>query len=363
MAKSKNEEAINLLEGNEKVNQALIDFKSKGDAQNFLQRPGEKTQELAGFEAHYVDFVDYIIRITHRIWEEGDMGYIYDSYQHNCTLHTAYGLSHGIEEVISGSIAFLAGFPDRRLMAEDVIWCPFDRGFLSSHLIYNSASNLGYSAWGPPTGRRVRFMAIADCAAANNRIYEEWLVRDTGAIIRQLGLNIFEVAKGVATGFKREYVQGESERLRGQLPPEAFEIKNAEDPLDVARAIYQNIWNRRHFNQLKDFYQPSVEVHLPNDATIYSLKDYQAYILGLIGMFPDFSLSLENLHANPDPQGGYRIAVRWRFRGNHRHNGWYGPPSGKRVNVLGITHLHLRDGKIWKEYMVFDELALIAQLI
>ena len=41
---------------------------------------GERVQPMRGFEDTYVDIVDYIIRITHRIWEDQDVGYIYDTY-------------------------------------------------------------------------------------------------------------------------------------------------------------------------------------------------------------------------------------------------------------------------------------------
>ena len=48
-------------------------------------------QSLRGFEEQYQDIVDYIVRITHRIWEEADMGYIYDTYSSKVSVHTAYG--------------------------------------------------------------------------------------------------------------------------------------------------------------------------------------------------------------------------------------------------------------------------------
>ena len=45
---------------------------------------GERVQPLRGFEDTYVDIVDYIIRITDRIWEDQDVGYIYDTYRAGC---------------------------------------------------------------------------------------------------------------------------------------------------------------------------------------------------------------------------------------------------------------------------------------
>ena len=42
------------------------------------------THSMKGFETQYKNIVDYIVRITHRIWEEKDIGYIYDTYAHDC---------------------------------------------------------------------------------------------------------------------------------------------------------------------------------------------------------------------------------------------------------------------------------------
>ena len=134
-------------------------LKTRGNINKLLAPNTERRQDMAGFEDDYIDFVDFIVRITHRIWEQGDMGYIYDTYQHNVVVHTAFGMSYGVEDVVSGSIAFLAGFPDRRLIAEDVIWKGNDKeGFYSSHLISNLATNLGYSPWSAPTSKKVHYL-------------------------------------------------------------------------------------------------------------------------------------------------------------------------------------------------------------
>jgi len=58
------------------------DLRDKGDITRMLSSGQEKRQSMRGFEATYGDIVDYSVRITHRIWEEGDMGYIYETYAH-----------------------------------------------------------------------------------------------------------------------------------------------------------------------------------------------------------------------------------------------------------------------------------------
>ena len=60
------------------------DFSIAFEIGNGASKPGvergPRRQSMRGFEDTYVDIVDYIVRITHRIWEDQDVGYIYDTY-------------------------------------------------------------------------------------------------------------------------------------------------------------------------------------------------------------------------------------------------------------------------------------------
>ena len=40
----------------------------------------------------------------------------------------------------------------------------------------------------PPRASRLKYRIIADCAARDGQIYDEWLIRDQGAIVRMLGV-------------------------------------------------------------------------------------------------------------------------------------------------------------------------------
>ncbi len=53
---------------------------------------GERRQPMRGFEDTYVDIIDYIVRITHRIWDDQDVGYIYDTYAPGCRMFTDSGM-------------------------------------------------------------------------------------------------------------------------------------------------------------------------------------------------------------------------------------------------------------------------------
>ncbi|MEZ4664247.1 MAG: ester cyclase [Caldilineaceae bacterium] len=138
----------------------------------------EKRQPLLGFDEDYVDIVDYIVRCTHKIWEERGVGLIYTHYGHNIVIHTADGTTYGRDKVIADSIKTMNAFPDIRLYADDVIWSGNDQeGFHSSHRIFWTGHNCGHSIYGPPTGRKVTRYGVAQCLVKENRIVEEDLPR------------------------------------------------------------------------------------------------------------------------------------------------------------------------------------------
>src|SRR3954466_13248359 len=117
---------------------------------------GERVQPMRGFEDTYVDIVDYVIRITDRIWEDQDVGYIYDTYRTACRVFTDSGMRYGVEPVVEGTMQHIHAFLDSRHYADDVIWAGNeDEGFATSHRAINLGYHLGPWRWGPATGRKV----------------------------------------------------------------------------------------------------------------------------------------------------------------------------------------------------------------
>lgn len=190
----------------------------------FFADDGKHRQDIDGFEDVYADIVHYIIRCTHRIWEEGGIGLLYTHYAHNLPLHTSEGTVYGREAVIASTQRTQAAYPDLRLYGDEVVWAQYGDSYHSSHRLNHSGTNLGWSVYGPPTGRKFRRLAVAHCVVRDNFIVEEWLARDELALIRALGLDEVELARRLGAA-EREAgggprpVPAEIARLRGQLPP------------------------------------------------------------------------------------------------------------------------------------------------
>ncbi len=156
--------------------------------ENLMVNDPTTRHAMVGFDPMWTSPEHYIIGITHQIWEDRGLDKLHDLYAPAIPVRFPGGYSAGNQPVIESTEATLAEFPDRQLLAEDVIWSDDgDDGFLSSHRILSTATHLGDGTFGPASGTKLVFRTIADCAARSNVIYDEWLVRDVGAMVRQLG--------------------------------------------------------------------------------------------------------------------------------------------------------------------------------
>ena len=335
------------------------------DLSVLLHPTGPRRQPMHGFDAEFIDIVDYIVRITHRIWEERNIHKIYDYYGTDCVVHGSRGDSVGVENVVSGTVQTLHTFPDRRLIADDVIWGGDENvGYYSSHRISSTGTNMGYSSYGPPTHKRLRWKVIADCLCHENRVIEEWLVRDEMHIVQQLGFDIDTVVAAIATKLPPSFAD-EARALLDQLhreQPPKLRMPAANDIEDFVRSSLHNLWNCRQLSEIYQRYVYNYECRSASGRNLFGHDGYMNFVTDWLGAFPDGKLSVDHFCAVPNPDGSQRTATRWRFVGTHKGIGIYGAPTGKPVCVLGMTHHTVKNGRFVEEWTVFDELALMAQL-
>ncbi|MGG4152440.1 ester cyclase [Peribacillus muralis] len=330
----------------------------------------DRKQSMDGFDPQYVNIVDYIMKITHQIWEERGIGIIYKTYHNNVTMHCGSLNLQGMNAVISNTLQTLHAFPDRRLIGGNVVWSGDDKaGFYSSHRINSTATNLGDSTFGASTGKRVNFRTIVDCAVHSNRIYEEWLVRDNLHIVQQLGLDPHEVARGLAknsklNGSSLQLNYGLSETMNGQLMPALFEPKSPQFEIgEFILDLYNKIWEWRLFNQLNEYYADQAVVHYICDKDLVGYDQIQGMLVSLFASFPNAKFLMDRVTCNPiNDNDAWDVSVRWRLQGLHEGIGYFGQPSWKPVEIPGITQLRVIDGKVVEEWMTFDGLDVLKQI-
>jgi len=265
-------------------------------------------------------------------------------------------------------MATLAEFPDRTLLGEDVIWSgtPED-GLMSSHRLLSTATHTHPGVYGEPTGARLQYRIIADCHAISNQINDEWLIRDQGAIVRQLGL------------CPKDYARDLIEREGG---PEAC-VKPYAPHNDVAGPYAgtgnDNVWGKRlatmlervmgaEFEAIHEEYDRAAQLEYPGGVRTVSFEGADQFWMGLRSSFPKAKFKIHHVIGREDPAMPQRAAVRWSLHGTHEGYGTFGKPTGAEVFVLGVTHAEygqLISGapKLRREWTLYDETAIWKQIL
>ena len=238
-----------------------------------------------------------------------------DYYASDVVVRTPAGVGHGEPGMTQATMETLIEFPDRVLLGEDVIWSgtPED-GMLSSHRILSKATHSG-GAFAEATGREVVYRALADCYAKDNQISDEWLVRDNGAALRQLGILPEDWARArVAEGRA-------GAPLTPANDPEGPYLGRGNDNEWSARyAGFLSRMMEAEFSVIPAEYDRACELHYAGGVDGNGHAAADRFWLSLRAAFPSADFRIEHQIGREDPMMAPRAAVRWSLFG--KHDGW-----------------------------------------
>lgn len=318
---------------------------------------------MQGFDPKFRDFPDYIIGITKEIWEDRGIATLHRYYAPDIIVRSSASVVVGNQGVIGATMATLSEFPDRTLLGEDVIWSGTpETGMLSSHRLLSTATHSGDGAYGKATGRRLVYRILADCHAIGNQINDEWLIRDQGAIVRQMGWDPVEFARDLIgrEGGPEDCVKPLTPATdrpgpyRGKGNDNEWGARLADNLTRIMAADFTVI-GREYDRAAQLEYAGGVSGHGPGDA--------DRFWMGLRAAFPDAAFAIHHVIGRDDPMMPPRAAVRWSLHGKHSGWGAFGTPTGAEVYVLGITHAEFGPWGLRREYTLFDETAIWKQIL
>ena len=317
---------------------------------------------MKGFSNRWKDLPDYIIGITKEIWEDRGVNTLHDHYAPDIVVRSPASVVVGNDDVIGATLATLAEFPDRTLLGEDVIWSgDVETGMLSSHRLVSQATHSGSGIYGRATGKRLSYRILADCHARDNRIDDEWLVRDQGAIVRQLGERPIDWA---ATLIEKE---GGPERCVRPYTPENDRAGpysgTGNDNLwgTKLREILERIMGA-DLRVIPEAYDRACHLEYPGGVTAHGHAEADRFWMALRAAFPKAEFRIHHVIGRDDPLMPPRAAVRWSLWGAHSGWGGFGTPTGAQVHVMGITHAEFGPRGLRREYTLYDETAVWKQI-
>ena len=318
---------------------------------------------MKGFDKKYKSFPDYILKITKQIWEGKDVNSIANFYTEDIPVRSPFGVTYGNKPVIDATFATLREFPNRQLLGEDVIWNKdSEDGYHSSHRILSKGTHLGDGSYGKPSGKNIYYRVIADCACKYNQVYDEWIVRDQGAMVRQIGFTPKEFAQKI---IENEGGLENSKKIFTLKSDMKSEYKPNPAPKDSVGVKYSNILNTIFTNDYNfSDYARAASIYWPGNKIGHGREDIEKFWQSLKRAFSNFKFSIEHIGYLEEQGKNPKASIRWFLDANHSNKtSDFGEATNKNIFIMGINHAEISDGKVIREWVLFDEVAIWKQIL
>ncbi|MGB1034473.1 MAG: hypothetical protein ACPG7W_00570 [Paracoccaceae bacterium] len=109
-------------------------------------------------------------------------------------------------------------------------------------------------------------------------------------------------------------------------------------------------------------YDPAVELWLPSGEVQTGPHAADLFWLSLRAALPTGDFVIASATGQEDPLSAPRIAIRWYLTGTHDGWGRFGPPSGAKLCIMGMTHVEYGPRGVRREWTTIDDVAIWQQI-
>ncbi|MFN8474492.1 MAG: ester cyclase [Anaerolineae bacterium] len=126
----------------------------------------------------------------------------------------------------------------------------------------------------------------------------------------------------------------------------------------IGRRFMEDFIGNARWDEASDILAQDVVMHHPSSPQpIAGIEAVTGLLMGFRAGFPDMNMQAEDVAADGD-----KVVVRWRVRGTHTADLFGIPPTGKIMDVMGISWLRIADGKIAEDWVSEDTVGWMRQL-
>jgi steroid delta-isomerase-like uncharacterized protein len=141
--------------------------------------------------------------------------------------------------------------------------------------------------------------------------------------------------------------------------PERRMRVSAEENKAVVRREMEELFNYTgNLDAVEEIIHPDYVSYEPSSGVTRGIEGARQFAATFREAFPDLQNTVEDMVAEGD-----KVVVRFRARGTHEgQTEAFGPPTGKRIDITGITIKRVSEGKIAEAWTNFDALGMMQQL-
>lgn len=133
----------------------------------------------------------------------------------------------------------------------------------------------------------------------------------------------------------------------------------AEENKALARRELEELYSHTgNLDTAEEIYAPNFIAHSTGSEDIRGVEAAKHFAASYRQAFPDLVTTVEDLLAEGD-----KVVARWTVRGTHQGEiEELGPPTGKHIEVRGISVYRIEGGKIAEYWAIYDALGMMRQL-
>lgn len=126
----------------------------------------------------------------------------------------------------------------------------------------------------------------------------------------------------------------------------------------VIRRSFEELWNKGNLSPADELFTPNYEHHDASSPDFGRGPESEKKRATLYRTaFPDLQLTIEDIIAE-----GQTVMARWSCRGTHKGDLSGIAPTGKQVNISGVSIARFTNGKMVEGWVNWDALGLMQQL-
>ena len=126
----------------------------------------------------------------------------------------------------------------------------------------------------------------------------------------------------------------------------------------IVRRLVEELWNKGNLSVADELFAPNYEHHDASTLDFGRGPESEKKRATLYRTaFPDVRLMIEDIIAE-----GEIVMTRWSCRGTHKGDLSGIAPTGKQINISGVTIARLANGKLAEGWVNWDALGLMQQL-
>jgi steroid delta-isomerase-like uncharacterized protein len=130
----------------------------------------------------------------------------------------------------------------------------------------------------------------------------------------------------------------------------------SEDAKALARRPWEEIVNQANLEAIDEIYPTDLVWHVP-EGDIQGSEQVKQFVGMYLSAFPDINVTVEDVIVE-----GEKAVTRWTMRGTHQGELMGIAPTGRHIEVEGITIHRIEGGKIVEEWERYDNLSVLQQL-